>query len=204
MTSSDNEPSNQTFKKLRASKDVPDDSEKNVASHDDSNARSPLRSFGTASAIDKVSEQANCSRQKELQKLSCGNAEMTEFVHTQPAIIQEASNDTEAIPPHSLPLIVFSNVPVGATPQINNYWNNVCDETSALQSPLPGNADQTVITGVLSKQDNLVPLQALSNRNSSLVDQSKQATNMSTRVSKKLSFVEKNLFNIKYYMDMKT
>lgn len=183
MTSSDNEPSNQTFKKLRASKDVSDDSEKNVASHDDSNARTPLRSFGTASAIDKVSEQANCSRKKELQKLSCGNAEMKEFVHTQQAIIQEASNDTEAIPPHSLSLM-FSNGPVGATPQMNNYWNNVCDETSALQSPLPGNADQTVITGVLSKQDNHVPLQALSNRNSPLFDQSKQATNMSTQVSK--------------------
>lgn len=189
MTSSDNEPSNQTFKKLRASKDVSDDAKKNVASHDDSNARTPIRSFGTASAMDKVSEQANCSRQKEeLQKLSCGNAEMTESVHTQPAIIQEASNDTEAIPPHSLSLIVSSNVPVGATRQMNNYWNNVCDETSALQSPLSGNADQTVITGVLSKQDNHVPLQALSNRNSSLFDQSKQATNMSTQVSKKTLF----------------
>lgn len=201
MTSSDNEPSNQIFKKLRASKDVSDDSKNNVAGHDDSNARTPLRSFGTASATDKVSEQANFSRQKEeLQKLSCGNAEMTEFVHTQPAIIQEASKYTAAIQPHSL----SSNVPVGRTPQMNNYWNTVSNETSAMQSPLLGNVDQTVIARVLSKHDNHAPLQALSNRNSSQFDRSKQATNMSTQVSKITLFVEKNLFNIKNYMDMKT
>ena len=107
MTASEKEVPNQTFKKLRASKDVSNDSKKNVASHDDPNARTPLGSFGTAAARDKVSEQANCFRQKEqLHKLSCRNAEMTEFVRTQPAI-QEASHNTEAIPPH----------PVGATPQ---------------------------------------------------------------------------------------
>ena len=117
MTASDKEVPNQIFKKLRASKEVSNDSKKNVASHDDPNARTPLGSFGTAAARDKVSEQANCSRQKEqLHKLSCRNAEMTEFVQTQPAI-QEASQNTEAIPPHSLSLIVSSDVPVGATPQ---------------------------------------------------------------------------------------
>lgn len=60
-----------------------------------------------------VSEQANCSRQKEqLHKLSCRNAEMT--------AIQETSHNTEAIPPHCLSLIVSSDVPVGATTQMNN------------------------------------------------------------------------------------
>ena len=105
MTASDKEVPNQTFKKLRTSKEVSNDSKKT------------LGSSGTAAARDKVSEQANCSRQKEqLRKLSCRNAEITEFVHTQPAI-QEASQNTEAIPPHSLSLIVSSDVPVGATPQ---------------------------------------------------------------------------------------
>lgn len=185
MTAPDNEPSNQTFKKPRTSKEMSDDSKKNVANHVDPNAKTPLRSIGTPPAKDKVSEQSNCSRQKEeLQKLSYRNAEMTEFVHTQPAIIQEAGNNTEATQPHSLSLIVSSNVPVGATPQMNNYWNTVSYESSAMQSPLPSNADQTVISRVLSKHDNHAPLQALSNRNFSLFDETKQATNMSAQVSK--------------------
>ena len=155
MTASDNDPSNQFFKKLRTSKEVSD-----VANHDDPNVKTPLRSNGTPPAIKKVSEQSKC-------------------------FIQEASNNTaEAIQPHSLSLIVSSNVPVGATPQMNNYWNTVSYETSAVQSPLSSNADQTVTARVLSKHDNHAPLQALSNRNSSLFDQSKQATNMSTQVSK--------------------
>ena len=60
-------------------------------------------------------------------------------------------------------MIVSSNVPVAAAPQMNNYWNTVSNETSAMQSPVSGNADQTVIAGDLSKHDNHNPLQALSN-----------------------------------------
>ena len=61
MTSLENEPSNQKFKKIRASE----------VRSTDPDSRTPLRSLGTASAVERVPDQAYYSLhiEEELQEL---------------------------------------------------------------------------------------------------------------------------------------
>ena len=76
MTTAENELSNQAFKKLRETKGVSNNTERNVAA--DLNARTPLRALGTATVQVRVSEIASRSYQTEgrLQNLSCENADI--------------------------------------------------------------------------------------------------------------------------------
>ena len=168
MTTTENEPSNQTFKKLRATKGVSNDTERNVAG--DLNARTPLRALGIARVQGRVSEIASRSYQTEghLQNLSYGNADMKESAHV-PAqfepvsfvchpnlAIQETKNTKMAIPSHPHPMTMFGNVPVKyPAPQMNSSWT--------------------------SEHDNHVLLQQLSNWNSPL---SNPSYNSATQVSK--------------------
>ena len=81
LTTAENELSNQAFKKLRETKGVSNNTERNVAA--DLNARTPLRALGTATVQVRVSEIASRSYQTEgrLQNLSCENADMKESAH---------------------------------------------------------------------------------------------------------------------------
>ena len=113
MTTAETELSNQTFKKLRATKGVSNNTEKNVAG--DLNAGTPLRVLGTATVQGKVSEIPSRSYQTEgqLQNISCRNADMKESTHVtgqfesssfncHPSLaVQEAKNTSVAIPSHS-------------------------------------------------------------------------------------------------------
>ena len=116
MNTAETELSNQTFKKVRATKGVSNNTEKNVAG--DLNAGTPLR----------VLEIPSRSYQTEgqLQNISCRNADMKESTHVtgqfesssfncHPSLaIQEAKNTTVAIPSHSHHHVAcqqFSNSP---------------------------------------------------------------------------------------------
>lgn len=171
MTTAENELSIHTFKKLRASKGVSDNTEKNVAS--DQNAGTPLRALGTATAQGRVSEIASRSYQTEgqLQNLSYGNADMKEsayvpaqleplsFVCHPNLAIQDAKNTTMEIPSHSRPITLSCNVPVKySASQMNSSWT--------------------------SEHHNHVPLRQFSYWNSSLSNLPNNSPIVNTQVSK--------------------
>ena len=171
MTFAENELSNQTFKKLRATKSVSNNTEKNVAG--DQNAGTPLRADGTATAQGRVSEIASRSYQTEgqLQNLSCRNTDMKESTHVtgqfepssfvcypNPAI-QDAKNTTMAIPSNSHPITMSGIVPVKyPAPQMNTSWT--------------------------TKHDNHVPLQQFSGWKPPLSNLSNNSPNVNIQVSK--------------------
>ena len=146
MTFAENELSNKTIKKLRATKGVSNNAEKNVAG--DQNAGTPLRALGTATAQGRVSEIASRSYQTEgqLQNLSCRNGDMKEsthvtdqfepssFVYHPNLAIQDAKNTTMTIPSHSHPITMSGNVPVKyPAPQMNSSWTSENDNYVPLQ-----------------------------------------------------------------------
>ena len=151
MTTAENE-SNQTFKKLRATKGVSNNTERNVAGY--LNARTPLRALGTATVQGRVSEKASRSYQTEghLQNLSYGSADMKESAHVPAQLeplsfdchpspaIQETKNTTMAIPSHSHPMTTSSNVPLKyPVPQMNSPWTSEHDNHVLLQQFGNGN-----------------------------------------------------------------
>ena len=171
MTFAENELSNQTFKKLRATKGVSNNTEKDVAGN--LNAGTPLRVLETATVHGKVSEIPSRSYQTEgqLQNLSCRNADMKESTHItgqfeppsfvcHPNLaIQEAKNTTVAIPSHSHPITMSGNVPVKySAPQMNSSWT--------------------------SEHDDYVPPQQFISWNSPLSNLSNNSSNVNTQVSK--------------------
>ena len=156
MTTAENELSNQTFKKLRATKGVSNNTETDVAC--DLNAGTPLRALGTATVQGGVSEIASCCYQTEeqLQNLSCRNADMKESAHVtgqiepssfvchQNLAIQEAKNTTMAIASHSHLMNLSGNLPLKyPAPQMSSSWTSEHDNHASLQqfsnwnSPLP-------------------------------------------------------------------
>lgn len=145
----ENEPSNQKLKKLRASE----------VRSTEADSRTPLRSLGTASAVERVPDQANNSLQieRELQELLFRNTE--EIGHSNPDS-QETRNDTGSFAPHSFLELgeqLVGNVPIEySTPELN-YLSNVSNATSIMQlkkSFHPGNTD---LGGDLSKHDGSLP-----------------------------------------------
>ena len=171
MAIAENELSIQTFKKLRATKGVSNNTEKDVAGN--LNAGTPLKARGTATVQGKVSEIASRSYQTEgqLQNLSCSDADMKESTHVtgqfEPCsfvchpnlAIQEAKNTTMEIPPHSHPITLSCNVPVKyPAPQMNSYWS--------------------------SEHHNHVPLRQFSYWNSSLSNLPNNSPIVNTQVSK--------------------
>ena len=156
MTTAENELSNQTFKKLRATKGVSNNTETDVACH--LNAGTPLRALGTATVQGGVSEIASSCYQTEeqLQNLSCRNADMKESAHVtgqiepssfvchQNLAIQEAKNTTTAIASHSHLMNLSGNLPLKyPAPQMSSSWTSEHDNHTSLQqfsnwnSPLP-------------------------------------------------------------------
>ena len=183
MTTAETELSNQTFKKLRATKGVSNNTEKNVAG--DLNAGTPLRVLGTATVQGKVSGIPSRSYQTEgqLQNLLCRNADMKEstlvtgqfeppaFVCHPNLAIQDAKNTTMAIPSHSNPTTMSGNVSVKyPAPQMNSSWT--------------------------SENDNYVPLQQFISWNSPLSNRSNNSPNVNTQVSKALSLFVRSVINI--------
>lgn len=174
MTTAENELSNQTFKKLRVTEGVSNNTENNVAG--DLTAGTPLRALGTATVQVKVSEIPSRSHQTEeqLRNLSCRNADMKESTHVtgqfdppsfvcHPNLaIQDAKYTIVAIPSHSHPITMSGNVPVKyPAPQMNRSWT--------------------------SENDNYVPLQQFISWNSPLSNLSNNSPNVNTQVSKALS-----------------
>lgn len=174
MTTAENELSNQTFKKLRVTEGVSNNTENNVAG--DLTAGTPLRALGTATVQVKVSEIPSRSHQTEeqLRNLSCRNADMKESTHVtgqfdppsfvcHPNLaIQDAKYTTVAIPSHSHPITMSGNVPVKyPAPQMNRSWT--------------------------SENDNYVPLQQFISWNSPLSNLANNSPNVNTQVSKALS-----------------
>lgn len=183
MTTAENELSNQTFKKLRATKGISNNTEKNVGG--DLTAGTPLRAVGTATMQEKVSEIPSRSHQTEeqLRNLSCRNADMKEstdvtgqfdppsFVCHPNLTIQDAKNTPMAILSHSHPITMSGNVPVKyPAPQMNSSWT--------------------------SENDSYVPLRQFISWNSPLSNLSNNSPNVNTQVSKALSLFVTSVINI--------
>ena len=176
MTSLENEPSNQKLKKLRASEVLSTDPDSSTL----------LRSLGTASAVERVLDQAYYSLQIEgqLQELLFRNTE--EIGHANPDS-QEARNDTVS---HSFLEELVDNVPMGyPTPQMNDL-RNMYNATSTMQ--LNTDTVNTSMGGDFSKHDEFVPVPVRSDINSRstllLPDLSQQSPGVSAQVSKIILF----------------
>ena len=175
MTSLENEPFNQKLKKLRAFE----------VRSTEPDSRTPLRSLGTASAVERVPDQANYSLQKEgeLQELVIRNTE--EICHSNPGS-QETTFSLSA--PLSLLEELVDNVLIGySTPELN-YLSNVSNATPMMQlnqSFHPGNTD---IGGDLSKHDGFVPFPGPSDISSPtlFLDVSQQPLGVRAQVSKSI------------------
>ena len=178
MTTAENELSNQTFKKLRVTEGVSNNT-------GDLTAGTPLRALGTATVQVKVSEIPSRSHQTEeqLRNLSCRNADMKESTHVtgqfdppsfvcHPNLaIQDAKYTTVAIPSHSHPITMSGNVPVKyPAPQMNSSWT--------------------------SENDNYVRLQQFISWNSPLSNLSNNSPNVNTQVSKALSLFVTSVIKI--------
>ena len=162
MTSLENELSNQKLKKLRASDVLSTDPDSSTL----------LRSLGTASAVERVLDQAYYSL--PLQELLFRNTE--EISHANPDS-KEARNDTVS---HSFLEELVDNVPMG-------YPYNA---TSTMQ--LNTDRDNTSMGGDFSKHDEFVPVPVPSDINSRstllLPDLSQQSPGVSAHVSKIILF----------------
>ena len=173
----ENEPFNQKLKKLRASE----------VRSTDPDSRTPLRSLGTASAVERVSDQANYSLQKEgeSQELVIRNTE--EIGHSKPGS-QETRNGTVSSAPHSLLEELVDNGLMGYSTPEQNYLSNVSNATPMMQlnqSFHPGNTD---MGGDLSKHDGFVPFPGPSDISSPtfLLDVSQQPLGVRAQVSKSI------------------
>ena len=173
MTSLENEPSNQKLNKLRASEVLSTDPDSST----------PLRSLGTASALERVLDQAYYSLQieGELQDLLFRNTE--EIGQANPDS-QEARNDTVS---HSfLEELVDNRYP---TPQMNDL-RNMSNSTSIMQ--LNTVTDNTSMGGDLSKHDGFVsvPVPGDINSRSTLLLPvlSQESPGVSAQVSKLILF----------------
>ena len=173
MTSLENEPSNQKLNKLRASEVLSTDPDSST----------PLRSLGTASALERVLDQAYYSLQieGELQELLFRNTE--EISHANPDS-KEARNDTVS---HSfLEELVDNRYP---TPQMNDL-RNMSNSTSIMQ--LNTVTDNTSMGGDLSKHDGFVsvPVPGDINSRSTLLLPvlSQESPGVSAQVSKLILF----------------
>ena len=166
MTGLENELSNQKLKKLRASGVLSTDPDSSTL----------LRSLGTASAVERVLDQAYYSLQieGELQELLFRNTE--EISHANPDS-KEARNDTVS---HSFLEELVDNVPMG-------YPYNA---TSTMQ--LNADTNNTSMGGDFSKHDEFVPVPVPSDINSRstllLPDLSQQSPGVSAHVSKIILF----------------
>ena len=176
MTGLENELSNQKLKKLRASGVLSTDPDSSTL----------LRSLGTASAVERVLDQAYYSLQIEgqLQELLFRNTE--EIGHANPDS-QEARNDTVS---HSFLEELVDNVPMGyPTPQMNDL-RNMYNATSTMQ--LNTDTVNTSRGGDFSKHDEFVPVPVPSDINSRstllLPDLSQQSPGVSALVSKIILF----------------
>lgn len=208
ITFPENEPSNQVIKKLRASKDVPNDAGSNVPC--DTDARTPHRSLGTATAKERVCEQSNHSFQREgqLQELSGRHVEVKGFAHEntqydpkspirhQNPAIQETRIATGPTPSYFTP----RTVPVGNVPSIeypmrqDNNWSILSNATSTIL-PQSNNGNQTFMVGDSSKNDRHTPFPACSDSSTSisLSNSSKQFFHVDKQVSEIRLFGHKSL-----------
>ena len=173
MTGLENELSNQKLKKLRASGVLSTDPDSSTL----------LRSLGTASAVERVLDQAYYSLQieGELQELLFRNTE--EISHANPDS-KEARNDTVS---HSfLEELVDNRYP---TPQMNDL-RNMSNSTSIMQ--LNTVTDNTSMGGDLSKHDGFVsvPVPGDINSRSTLLLPvlSQESPGVSAQVSKLILF----------------
>ncbi|CAH3189508.1 unnamed protein product, partial [Porites lobata] len=179
----ENEPFNQKLKKLRASE----------VRSTDPDSRTPLRSLGTASAVERVSDQANYSLQKEGESQEHVIRNTEEIGHSKPGS-QETRNGTVSSAPHSLLEELVDNGLMGYSTPEQNYLSNVSNATPMMQlnqSFHPGNTD---MGGDLSKHDGFVPFPGPSDISSPtfLLDVSQQPLGVRAQVAQPMEIVNQS------------